>query len=275
MKTIVITGSTSGIGQALLKSFIGKYKVLAGYRREECANNLESLGAIPFYINMSDKNSIRRASTFIKSNTEKIDVLINVAGCVVAGAVEQIDTDRIREQFEVNTFSHLEFTQSLLDLLDGGKIINISSMSSFGIFPFVAPYCASKRALDILFNCMQLETKRNIRIVSVKPGVIATPLWEKSIKNNENEISNTHGFDAEMKYMVANAESNGKNGLPVEKVVDLINEIVMAETPKSSYTVGLDAKVAELISKLPQDWINFIVKAGLKLKLAKQKETEF
>ena len=128
---------------------------------------------------MESRNSIAQAAAFIKSKTDKIDTIINVAGCVIAGLIERIDIDDLRKQFEVNTFSHLDLTQRLLPLLKkDGKIINISSMASFGIFPFVAPYCASKRALDILFNSLAVES--NIKVVSVKPGVIATPLWDKS-----------------------------------------------------------------------------------------------
>ena len=168
MKTIVITGATSGIGKELVKYFAQNYSVFAGYRNEDYAKELENLGVKPFYINMTDVNSIKLAAVYIKSQTPKIDTLINVAGCVIAGLMENIDINRIREQFEINTFSHLDFTQQLLDLLDGGKIINISSMASYGIFPFVAPYCASKRALDIMFNSMQLECQNRFKYISIK-----------------------------------------------------------------------------------------------------------
>lgn len=125
-----------------------------------------------------NRTTIVDAANFIKSKTDKVDILINVAGNVVAGPVETLDTDRLRDQFEVNTFSHIEFMQALLPILDNGRIINISSMSSFGHFPFISPYCASKRALDIFFNAFAIENNRNIKVVSIKPGVIATPIWE-------------------------------------------------------------------------------------------------
>ena len=267
MKTIVITGSTSGIGKALTEFFAKNNRVFAGYCNESYVKELEDLGVIPFYINMSEPESIKLAASFIKSKTDKIDTLINVAGCVIAGVVENIEPERIREQFQVNTFSHLDFSQRLLDLLDGGRIINISSMSSFGIFPFVAPYCASKRALDILFNSMMIETKRNIKVISVKPGVIATPLWEKSVELNKSSIEHCQGFENEMNYMVKNARKNQTHGLEVSKVVDLIAEINCLENPKSSYTIGFDAKVAQVISYLPQDIQNFLIKKGLSYKI--------
>lgn len=258
-KTYVITGATSGIGKALLKRFVKDNIVFAGYRNEKYISELEALGAIPFYIDMQKKETVAKACAYIKSKTDKIDTLINVAGCVVAGVMEQLPVERIREQFEVNTFSHIDFTQRLIPLL--GRVINISSMSSFGIFPFVAPYCASKRAMDILFNAMALES--GLDVVSVKPGVIATPLWEKSIETNKSSIEGCKGYENEMKYMVSNASKNSKNGLDADKVVDLIVRIDGMRNPKPSYTVGCDAKFAEIVSRLPFDWQNKLVKFKL------------
>ena len=69
-----------------------------------------------------------------------------------------------------------------------------------------------------------------------------------------------------MQFMAKNALRNSTEGLPVSKVVDLIKNISELDNPKSSYTVGLDAKFAELASRLPQDWINFLIELGLKKK---------
>ena len=136
-------------------------------------------------------------------------------------------------------------------------------MSSFGIFPFIAPYSASKRTLDIIFNAMGLEMKKNIKIISIKPGVIATPLWEKSIKENENGFSNCQDYQNEINFMVKNARTNGIKGLPAEKVVQIVVKADSTRNPRPSYTVGLDAKAAELISHLPQGLLNKLIKYKL------------
>lgn len=262
-KVYVVTGAASGIGRALVERLALNNTVFAGYRREGCAEELRKLSdnVVPFKIDMCDDISIENAVMFIKSKTQKIDTLVNVAGCVVAGAMEGISVKELRRQFDTNVFGHVGLTQGLLELLDGGKIINISSMSSYGIFPFIAPYCASKRALDILFNSFLLETKRNIKVVSIKPGVIATPLWNKSIEQNTKSIEACKGFESEMSYMIKNADKNQKNGAPVEKVVETILKADSAKNPKLTYTVGKDAFAARLVSKLPQVVLNKIIKS--------------
>lgn len=145
-KTYVITGSTSGIGKTLLERIAGDNVVFAGYRDK---SKLEQLQAVsnniyPFYVDYAKPETIKYAAEYILSKCTKIDTLINIAGCVVAGPVEKIDISEIRRQFDVNVFGHLEFTKYLLDIMAGGRIINVSSMASYGIFPFISPYCASK-----------------------------------------------------------------------------------------------------------------------------------
>ena len=93
----------------------------------------------PFYVDYAKPETIQTATEFIKSNCNKIDTLVNIAGCVVAGPIEKISINEIRKQFDVNVFGHLEITQGLSEYLTNGKIINVSSMSSYGIFPFISP----------------------------------------------------------------------------------------------------------------------------------------
>ncbi len=265
-KIYVITGAASGIGKALTEHFSEKGIVYAGVRRTDAFAELEkaSPNIIPFYIDLCDDESVKRATEFIKSKTNRVDTLINTAGCVVAGAMESIPVSELRRQFDTNVFGCIGLTQGLLDILEGGRVINISSMASYGIFPFIAPYCASKRAMDILFNSLLMETKRDIKIISIKPGVIATPLWDKSIEQNKVSIQNCTGYEAEMAYMIKNAGQNGQNGAPVESVVKVVDKADCAAVPKLTYTVGKDAFAARIVAKLPQKFVNSIIKSKVR-----------
>ena len=268
-KTYVITGATSGIGRALLERLIPDAIVFAGYRNEEHKRNLEafSKNIYPFYVDYAKPETIKEACDYILSKTSKIDTLVNIAGCVVAGPVENMEISEIRRQFDVNVFGHLELTQNLINALENGKIINVSSMASFGIFPFISPYCASKKALDMFFNSFLIENKKNIQVVSIKPGVICTPLWQKSIDENSKYFEKFKEYSKEMKYIIANAKRNETKGLDVQKVVDVIIKADRLKNPKLSYTVGTDAFWASIISKLPQEITNKIIKLGIKTRI--------
>ena len=262
MKTYVITGATSGIGEAATKHFAKDNIVFCAYRDESKIDKLKSISnnIIPFYVDYAKPETIQGAINFIKTKTDKIDTLINIAGCVVAGAIENIEISELKRQFNVNVFGAVELSQGLIPLLDNSRIINISSMASYGIFPFVSPYCASKRALDILFNSFMMENKRNIKVISIKPGVIATPLWSKSIKENSKTIENSKDYAKESEFLKNNALDNEKHGLNVEKVVQTIVKADTSKNPKPSYCVGLDAIAVSIVSRLPQSILNLIIK---------------
>ena len=268
-KTYVVTGATSGIGLALVEILSKNNIVFAGYRSENKAKELSDLSdnIYPFYVDYAKPETIQKAVEFIKSKCKKIDSLISIAGCVVAGPVEKLPINEVRRQFNVNVFGHVEMTQGLVEKLENGKIINISSMASFGLFPFISPYCASKKCLDMFFNSFLIENKRNIKVISIKPGVIATPLWGKSIKENTSSMENCEGYEKEMEFIAKNARKNEEKGLGVNDVVNLIIKVDNSKNPKLSYTVGRDAFGAHLISKLPQSLINKLVKFGLKLRI--------
>lgn len=266
MKTYIITGATSGIGEALIKHFSKDNIVFGGYRDESKLEKLQeaSSNIIPFYIDYAKPETIKPAIEFIKSKTQKADTLINVAGCVVAGALENIEISELRRQFDVNVFGAVELSQGLVDILSNGKIINISSMASYGLFPFISPYCASKRALDILFNSYMMENKHNIKVVSIKPGVIATPLWSKSIKENSKTIENSPLYQNESNYLKKNACENETKGLSVDKVVKTVVKADKFNNPKPSYCVGIDAILVSIVSKLPQSILNKIISYKVK-----------
>ena len=273
-KTYIITGATSGIGDALIRHLAQDNIVFAGYRDKSKLEKLTEISTniYPFYIDYAKPETIKLAADYLKSKCTKVDTLVNIAGCVIAGPLEKIEMSEIRRQFDVNVFGHIEFTQNLMEILENSKIINVSSMASFGVFPFISPYCASKRCLDMFFNSLLIENKKNLQIVSIKPGVIATPLWGKSVKENSKYMNNCSGYEKEMEFMISNAKRNELKGLSVNKVVDVILKVDAMKKPKLSYTVGKDAFAAEILSKLPQSIINKLVKFGLNARLKKSRK---
>ena len=270
-QTILITGASSGIGRATaIKLAKEGHKVFAGIRRKTDKTELESLhkNIKGVYIDVTNASSIDKAFWFIIKNTDRIDVLINNAGIVTAGPVELLTINNLKQQFEINTFGPIMVTQKFLPLLHGSKIINVSSMAASGIFPYISAYCASKRALDIFFNSFNVENKDNIKVISVKPAAIKTPIWNKSIaktKTNFEEVKETSKakYEKELIFLEKNALENNFKGIDVGEVTNTISKIIKSKNPRLSYNIGISAHLAEFASKLPQCLINKIIKSKI------------
>ena len=265
----MITGASSGIGKmTAIKLAENGFKVFAGVRKPEdkTAVEAENSNITGVFIDVTNSDSIKNAHEEIKKVTDRLYALINNAGIAYAGAVECIPVDTIQKQFDINVFGAIRVAQEFMPMLCSAKIVNISSMASFGLFPFISPYCASKRALDIFFNALMLECKTpELKVISIKPGVIKTKIWEKSIDENKKVMERLpetaiEKYRREFEYLVKNAEKNKDKGLEPERVAELILRVLNTKNPKPSYTIGRDAKMAEFFSKLPLCVTNFFTK---------------
>ena len=268
-KYVLITGASSGIGKTTaIKLAINGFKVFAGVRKPEdkTAVEAENSNITGVFIDVTNSDSIKNAYEEIKKVTDSLYALINNAGIAYAGAVECLPVETIQKQFDINVFGAIRVAQEFMPMLCSAKIVNISSMASFGLFPFISPYCASKRALDIFFNALMLECKNpEFIVISIKPGVIKTKIWEKSIDENKKVMEGLpetaiEKYRREFEYLVKNAEKNKDKGLEPEEVADLILKVLRSKNPKPSYTIGRDAKMAEFFSRLPLCVTNFFTK---------------
>lgn len=278
-KHILVTGASSGLGKEITKKLSQEgFTVLAGVRKEEDKTAIESLnknikGVI---LDVTNDQSVQSAFEQVSSVTDKLDAIVNNAGIAVAGPVECLGVEFIKEQFEVNVWGAIRVAQTFMPLLkdtQDARIVNISSMASYGVFPFVSPYCASKRALDMFFNSLLIEAKMpNLKVISIKPGVVRTPIWDKSIHAAQKNLENLceagrEKYEKELLLLAESASKNNEKGLAPEAVADLAVHVLKVKNPKLSYTIGSDAKMAELFSKFPQSWVNFLIKKGLEKKL--------
>jgi NAD(P)-dependent dehydrogenase (short-subunit alcohol dehydrogenase family) len=266
--TILVTGASSGIGREVTISLAKEgHKVLAGIRSKADKINLEKISKniIGVYLDVAFAESIEKAFLYVLKKTDKIDCIINNAGIAIAGPMEFMPIDMLKEQFDVNTFGPVAVTQKFLPLMNEGKIINISSMSACGIIPFIAPYAASKAAMDILFYSLSLEIDNpNIKIVSIKPGVIKTPIWNKSVKKALNLYKYLpqqalEKYKNEIELLKASAKTNDIKGIHPKQVSKLIIKIIRTKKPRPSYTVGLKAFLLMQFVKLPCSIVYFLV----------------
>lgn len=201
----------------------------------------------------------------------KFDVILNFAGIAIAGAVEELDEIDLRKQFDVNYFGLLRIIKHLSpNLTPDGRLINVSSMASYGIFPFLSPYCASKAAADILLNSFSIE--KNIRTVSIRPGAIATKFWETSLELNKKTFEEKREkYVNEKEFLIQNANKNSLHAINPIYVGKKIAQIVELKKPNLVYNIGLDAKLTKLTRFLPANIVNNMVKIALKFRVKKTK----
>lgn len=269
---VVVTGASTGIGYAcaLYLDTLG-YKVFAGVRKQADADNLQqntSKRLMPVFIDVTNIDTITSAAQTVTELLGKTGLagLVNNAGIAVPGPLEFLPIADLRRQFEINVVGQVAVTQAFLSLLRQGKgrIINMSSISGRVAAPFVGPYAASKFSLEALTDSLRVELKPwGIDVISIQPGAIATPIWEKTL-GGEDFIDNfLKGAESLYGARLAAAREvaieTGQQGIPAEEVAKVVVRALTAKRPKTRYLVGRDAKITAMLLKfLPdraRDWV--------------------
>jgi len=267
-KAILVTGSSSGIGAdcALHMTCLG-YRVFAGVRKEADGQALQAKAnssfLVPVIIDVTKADSIKTAFETINIilGSEKLAGLVNNAGIVKYGPWEFITLKDLRLQMEVNFFGQVVVTQTFLPLLrqEGGRIVNISSVSGRAAMPFLGPYAVSKAALEAYSDSLRLELRRlGIYVSIIQPGSIATPIWEKTLSGYEAwrdnlppEVYERYGrYIDQLRLRVINSTSRRA---PVGLVSRAIAHALTSKYPKPRYVVGNDASLALLALRLAPD----------------------
>lgn len=198
---ILITGASTGIGEACAKKFTAEgYAVFGSVRKQEDADRLSSEFGGNFHALLFDVTDDLAITQSAKALAERLEgeglqLLINNAGIAVTGATELLDVDAYRKQYEVNYFGLIAVTKAFLPLLGAkkdcdfppGKIINMSSIASKRAMPFMTPYSSSKAAVDSFTEGLRRELLiYGIDVVAINPGPIRTPIWDKIDVSLEN-----------------------------------------------------------------------------------------
>ncbi len=183
---VLVTGASSGIGRATAERLAGHgHTVYAGARRAEDLAELERLGCRAVQLDVTDADSRRRAVAEIVDAEGAVGALVNNAGYSQSGAVETLELDALRRQFETNVFGVVAMCQLVLPSMRerrAGRIVNISSMGANFTFPGGGAYHASKYALEAISDALRFEVKGfGIDVVIIQPGAIRTKFDQAAI----------------------------------------------------------------------------------------------
>ncbi|KAB8332921.1 SDR family oxidoreductase [Scytonema tolypothrichoides VB-61278] len=186
-KTVLITGASSGIGEATAKYFLEKgWNVAATMRTPQKAGDwTKAKSIICPYLDVTDPETINSAIRQTLEHFGQIDVLVNNAGYALMGPLEGVTSEQLDHQFQTNVFGLISTIQKVLPVLrnqGGGTIINVASIGGRLAFPLVSSYHATKWAVEGLSESLRYELKPfGIRVKIIEPGGIKTNFINRGI----------------------------------------------------------------------------------------------
>jgi NAD(P)-dependent dehydrogenase (short-subunit alcohol dehydrogenase family) len=273
MPTVLITGASTGIGQATaLRLAKAGWTVLAGVRSQADAERLaaEAPGGRlqPLILDVTELEQIRLAAARVselsgggESSPGRLDALVNNAGIGFGGPLELISPEDLRKQFDVNVLGQVAVTQALLPALRAahGRLVFVSSVGGRVAMAFTAPYAASKYALEAIGDALRVELRTsNVQVALIEPGSVATPIWEKT-REVEEKMTIPASLQREYGHvpaaMAKTIKSTASRGVPPEQVAATIETALSAKRMKSRYVVGRDARAMILARRLLPDHV--------------------
>jgi len=260
-KTIVITGSSSGIGKATALYFAEQgWNVVATMRspeKETELNALDNVWVAP--LDVLNVESIEKTIQETIARFGKIDVLVNNAGYGAYGPLEAFDRESIIRQFNTNVIGLLDVTRAVLPHFRAnasGTIINVSSMGGRFTFPFGSLYHGTKFAVEGISESLSFETAAyGVKVKIVEPGATATDFAGRSFdfKNDEN----IEEYQPLMQKLMTLLEELGGSSAEAKVVAEKIFEAATDGTDKLRYPATPDA-VALLAQRAKEDDATFI-----------------
>jgi NAD(P)-dependent dehydrogenase (short-subunit alcohol dehydrogenase family) len=225
--------------------------VLAGVRRPGDAPT----GTEEIILDVTDEEQVRAAA----ERVEELHGLVNNAGIAIPGPLEALPLDELRRQLEVNVVGQVAVTQALLPALRRarGRVVFVGSIAGRSALPFLAPYAASKHAIEAIGDSLRLELAPwGIHVAIVEPGSIATPIWTKgaAIADGIQSRVGPEPFALYRDRMDAfrrAAAAAGRRGVPPDRVAAVVEQALTDDRPGTRYLVGRDARLRALWERLP------------------------
>ncbi len=248
MKSILITGCSTGIGYqtALLLKEHG-YNVFATARREEDVSKLNELGLNSYLLDVTKYETIHNTIEKVLEITGgTLDVVFNNAGYGQPGAVEDIRTKVLKEQFETNVFGLHELTLQAMKIFREqkyGKIIQHSSVLGIIALKFRGSYNASKYAIEGLTDTLRQEVMgSNIFVSLINTGPVTSKFRDNALlKFEENiDIQNsffTKTYNEQLHVRLKNDKDDTPFNLPASSVANVVLKIMESKKPKPRYYV--------------------------------------
>jgi NAD(P)-dependent dehydrogenase (short-subunit alcohol dehydrogenase family) len=274
MKSVVITGASTGIGHACAKLLLDKgFRVFGSVRKQADADRLKGeFGAnfTPLLFDVTDEAAVLAAAREVRTalNGETLAGLVNNAGIAVPGPVLELAADEFRHQMNVNVIGPIIATQAFGPLLGAdasmkgpkGRIVMISSVAGKNGNPLTPAYAASKHAIEGLSESLRRELMLfGIDVIIVAPGPVKTPIWSKGQSSFDIDKYKNSPYLPSLQKVTAYMQHLDSIGLPPEKIADVIYDALTLPKPKVRYQIAPDPMRHLITAVLPKRMVDKII----------------
>jgi NADP-dependent 3-hydroxy acid dehydrogenase YdfG len=246
-KAVLITGCSSGIGEATAKRLASHgWSVYASARRLESIEHLADGGCELLQLDVCDESSMRAAVETIEREHGAVGVLVNNAGYSQGGPIEQVPLQDVRRQFETNVFGLIALTQLVLGAMRSqhwGKIVNVGSMGGKLTLPGGGLYHATKYSLEAISDALRFEVRGfGVDVVLIEPGLITTEFGKTAAATvSEAGFGGSAASHAEGAKADAGADRSLPDAGASTNVADAGADMNMAETRASTNVADTEA----------------------------------
>lgn len=273
MRTVLVTGCSSGIGAATARAFHdAEWIVHATARDVDDLADLDALGCETAALDVTDARAADRAVDHVVDEAGRLDCVVNNAGYPQFGPLEDLPADRVRRQFDVNVHGAHRLARAALPHLrdrGDGTIVNVSSVSGgFVSFPGGGAYCASKAALESMTDALRAEVApEGVDVVLVQPGPVASTRFGGRADRELASLERTDAY-GRLYRLIEDAQLVGGGGpfaVRPGRVADVIVNAASATDPAARYPVGPVAGILRYASFLPSTVVDAAYRAALRL----------
>jgi NAD(P)-dependent dehydrogenase (short-subunit alcohol dehydrogenase family) len=261
-RVILVTGATSGIGAAIASRLAADGNRVFGTGRNATGETSGGVTLLPLDVRSDD--SVRRTMQDVMTRADRIDVLINNAGYLLAGACEEVSLEQAKDEFETNFFGTVRMVNAVLPAMrkrKSGRIINVSSLAGVVALPFWGFYNASKFAVEGYTESLRLDLKPfGIRVTLIEPGTIKTAFYRQPTVATMPEYARWR--DRAMKTL---KEFEERAPGP-DVVAKAVSNVVRSKSPPFRVKITREAHLLPFLKRiLPDSLMESTLRAAYKL----------